>query len=295
MKRALVTGASGFIGRAVVARLRATGWRVVRAVRRDADAEDICLGTGWWDRASFARAIEWARPHVVFHLAGTAIGNTPAEIYQTNALLAVELLEAVRASAAPPAVLLAGSAAEYGRIDAERLPVGETEPCQPITDYGISKYAQTLVGLARARAGMNVTIARIFNVVGPGMPHYLALASFARQLRSGTDTLHVGDLDVARDFIDVTEAARIIVALGSEPAYCGGVYNVCSGEPACLRPLVEALVALCHRPVGIVVDPSRLRAGEMRVFTGDTSRLKAAGLSPAAPDFARLLPQLLAG
>jgi GDP-4-dehydro-6-deoxy-D-mannose reductase len=131
------------------------------------------------------------------------------------------------------------------------------------------------------------------------MPGHLALASFARQIREGVDVLRVGDLDVERDFIDVAEAARLIAALGAaEPVRGdrpgGVVWNVCSGRAIRLGALVEELVRLDGRPVAIATDPARLRPGEMRSIYGSTTRLAAAGLSPQAPDFAALLPRLLA-
>jgi GDP-4-dehydro-6-deoxy-D-mannose reductase len=283
MNRALVTGATGFVGRAVVARLEAEGWETVRAVRTpiaDPTGNTIVLGSAEWDQATFALALERVAPQVVFHLAGTVRGNNAADLYRTNTVLAANLLDAVQASASRPAVLLAGSAAEYGYLSPDQWPAKETGPCQPATDYGISKHAQTLLGMARAQTGMAVTVARIFNPVGVGMPQHLALASFAEQLRGGAERLLVGDLDVARDLIDVVEAARLIVALGCDPRHHGRVYNVCSGTPTSLRPLVTGLIALCRRPVQIAVDPNRLRPGETRVMTGDTSRLRSAGLLP---------------
>jgi GDP-4-dehydro-6-deoxy-D-mannose reductase len=298
MKRALVTGATGFIGRAVVARLEAEGWYVVRAVRTsqgDAAARSIVLGPAPWDQATFAAAIESARPDVVFHLAGTTRARNAAEMYNTNTGLAASLLDAVAASAIRPAVILAGSAAEYGNLPAEYLPAREDGPCQPITDYGISKFAQTLLGLARAGTGIAVLVARIFNPLGAGMPSHLALASFAEQLRRKTGRLSVGDLDVARDFIGVDEAARLIVALAGDPKNYGRVYNICSGTAVPLRQLVEELVRQSEQTVQIVIDPDRLRPGEARALFGDTARLRAAGLSVKPPDFAPLLANLVTG
>lgn len=310
MRRALVTGATGFIGRHLVARLAADGWAVTRAVRcaaRAGAAAPGCatleLGPSPWGPEVLARALADSSPEVVFHLAGTARAASPAELYGANVGLAADLLEAV--CAGPDArrprarVVLAGSAAEYGEVAPETLPVAEHHPCAPTTDYGISKYAQTLAGLARARRGLDVVVARIFNPVGPGMPGHLALASFVRQIREGVDVLRVGDLDVERDFIDVAEAARLIAALGAaEPVRGdrpgGVVWNVCSGRAFRLGALMEELVRLDGRPVAIATDPARLRPGEMRSIYGSTARLAAAGLSPQAPDFAALLPRLLA-
>jgi GDP-4-dehydro-6-deoxy-D-mannose reductase len=298
MRRALVTGATGFVGGAVVARLEAEDWQVIRAVRvpvSKSPTQTVILGPAPWDRATFASAIESVRPDVVFHLAGTTHARSAAEMYGTNTGLAASLLDAVSASPARPAVVLIGSAAEYGNLPAEYLPAREDGPCQPITDYGISKFAQTLLGMARARSGTAVLVARMFNPLGVGMPPHLALASFAEQLRQGASRLLVGDLDVARDFIDVAEGARLIVSLAGALQNYGRVYNICSGTAVILRPLVEELIRLSGHAVELVVDRDRLRPGEARVLFGDTARLRATGISVNPPDFAMLLASLCQG
>jgi GDP-4-dehydro-6-deoxy-D-mannose reductase len=297
MKRALVTGANGFVGRAVAARLRADGWHVIRAVRAPISgcpAETLVLGMVPWNRDTFASAIATARPDVVFHLAGITSTTDSAELYHTNVVLSASLLDAVATARVRPAVVLMGSAAEYGNLARELLPAREDGPCHPVTDYGISKYAQTLLGLSRARSGLAVLIARLFNSVGVGMPRHLALASFAEQLRLGASELSVGDLDVTRDFIDVAEAARQIVLLASDPGNFGGVFNICSGIETNLRMLVQEMVRLSGRSVRLVIDQDRLRPVDVRSFIGDTSRLRSAGIAARAADFARLLPELLA-
>jgi len=260
------------------------------------------LGPAPWSVESLKQALEASAAEVVFHLAGTTRAVSVADLYAVNAGMAATLFDAVEADARmlgpKPLIVLAGSSAEYGEVASDALPVAEGYPCAPSTDYGISKYAQTLAGLARARRGLNVMVARIFNPIGPGMRNHLALANFAEQIRLGVTVLRVGDLDVERDFVDASEAARLIAALAANPPARdernGIVWNICSGRAFSLRNLANELVRLCGRPVTLEIDPARLRPGQMRSFRGSTARLAAAGLFPKAPDFATLLPQLLA-
>jgi nucleoside-diphosphate-sugar epimerase len=308
MKRALVTGATGFLGRHLVAQLAAEGWAVtcvarsaVRTVPSTPGSRTLELGPAPWSVESLKQALEASAAEVVFHMAGTARAASLADLYAVNAGLAATLFDAVEAGARTaqlkPLIVLAGSSAEYGEVAYDALPVAENHPCAPSTDYGISKYAQTLAGVARARRGLNVIVARIFNPIGPGMRDHLALASFAHQIRLGVTVLRVGDLDVERDFIDASEAARLITALAANPPrgkHNGIVWNICSGRAFSLRNLVDELVRLCGRSVTLEIDPARLRPGEMRSFRGSTARLAEAGLFPKAPEFATLLPQLLA-
>jgi GDP-4-dehydro-6-deoxy-D-mannose reductase len=186
-----------------------------------------------------------------------------------------------------------GSAAEYGRLSEADLPASEDQICRPVTDYGASKLAQSMLGLARAARGWPVVIARLFNPVGPGMPSHLALGSFAETLAAGPKILEVGDLNVWRDFIDVDEAVRLVVELALIPQAVGQVVNICSGRAYLLRALVEQMVALSGGKTIISPVAGRMRPGEMTSFVGCVRRLQSFGLSPAEPDFDRLLPLLL--
>ena len=296
LQTALVTGANGFVGRHLVTRLTAEGWRVVRLVRDppfDPEPDTIALGGAPWSVAAIAGALESSRPDTVFHLVGSPWASSTAELYELNFMAAVRLFEAIATRSPASAVVLIGSAAEYGFVPEDSQPVTEDFPCTPMTHYAIAKYAQTQLGLAWARAGMPVMIARLFNPVGPDMPRQLALAEFVRQIHDETSALLVGNLDVARDFLHVTEAARIIVGLASDRKNFGQVINVCSGVAICLRRVVEELTRLADRPITITTDPSRLRTGEMRSLRGDATRLRGAGLEVDPPDPSRLAMELL--
>lgn len=297
MRRALVTGATGFVGRCLVALLRAQGWCVGQVVssRSGSAAEPQRFHLEHGEASEFETIFGRFSPDVVFHMAGRTRAANTADLYASNVLLAANLLEAVRRCSSQPVVVLAGSAAEYGFVPPDALPVSEDHPCQPTNDYGISKFAQTLTGLARAEAGLPVIIARIFNPIGPGMPEHLALGSFAAQLRraKGGCDLYVGNLDIERDFIDVAEATRLIATLGTIPEARGKVFNICSGKAFQLRSLVEELVRASGRSARIIGDPARMRSNEMHRMVGSTARLESLGLYPNPPDFGVLLPRML--
>jgi GDP-4-dehydro-6-deoxy-D-mannose reductase len=284
--KALVTGSSGFVGRFLVKELTAASWEITTVGGFDGA-----------DRArNFAKSLKQNKPDVVFHLAGVTRADHNDDFYLANTVLVAQLLDAVSALARPPLVILAGSAAEYGVVPPEAVPVSEDTQCRPVTHYAISKYAQTLMGLRYAAAGQSVIVARIWNPVGAGMPSHLSLANFAAQISSMPSEggeLRVGNLEVERDFIDVREVARLLVALSECSAARGRVVNVCSGRVWSLRSLVEAMIRLANRPITLTVDAGRLRQGETQRLCGDTHQLIALGLQPLAPDFDRILPELM--
>ena len=297
--RILVTGSNGFLGRHILASPAAAGMRLFCATRaREGHGEqDVALGPGPWGRAEFEHALAVSRADVVIHCAGATHAGDFRQVLEANTVPAAGLLAALSGLAHPPRTLLLGSAAEYGLVGADAMPVGEDYPCQPRSDYGIAKYAQTLLGLAAAERGLPVMTVRLFNPVGRGMPPKLALPSFARRIAvalQGEGVFRAGDIDVSRDFIDVAEAARILLALGTAPSWPWPIVNLCSGHAFKLRALVQSMIAASGRRLQITIDPALQRHRDMPLLVGNTERLAALNLRPAAPDFERLLPDLLA-
>ncbi|MGA8614133.1 MAG: NAD-dependent epimerase/dehydratase family protein, partial [Xanthobacteraceae bacterium] len=294
--RVLLTGASGFLGRHVLQSPAAVGSTIL-CISRAAIArahDEVALGPAPFNRISFGRALATARPDIVLHCAGDTHSADPRTCFESNTILAAELLAAVADVSPPPRVIFVGSAAEYGIVPAATQPVAETHSCMPRTNYGIAKYAQTLLGLAAAARGLPVLTVRLFNPVGIGMPDHLALPSFARQLALGQLVLRVGDLSARRDFIDVAEAARLLLGLAALPTWPWPLVNLCSGQAFSLRALLDGLVADSGLDVRVETDPMLVRSGDMPVLVGSTERLVRLGLAPQAPDFEAILPKLLA-
>lgn len=295
--RVLLTGASGFLGRHILAS-PAPDVQFVCATRTTiAESEHhLALGPGPWGQREFEQALSVSRADVVIHCAGVAYANDACQFIEANTLLAAGLLTALSGMSKPPRAIFVGSAAEYGFIDAGAMPVREDHPCRPRTDYGISKYAQTLLAVAAAERGLPTLTARLFNAVGPGMPTGLALPSFARRIAAAggsDDVINVGQVDVCRDFIDVTDVARILLALSRLPVWPWPVVNLCTGQALSLRHLLEAMISASGRTLRIESHPTLIRPYEMPLVVGNTERLAALNLRPPVPDFDRLLPLLL--
>lgn len=290
---ALVTGANGFLGRYVADRLIAIGYRVVtlgRGVAKEhIEDQAAFLAPDPTDAAVILAVMEKINPAVILHLAGTTAAHPIADAYRVNTLFAVNLLDAARRQAIMPRVLLVGSAAEYGPVEDADLPITETTRCQPTSVYGITKLAQTLHGLAMARTGLPVTIARLFNVVGGGMPGHLALGSFAQQIQdmpASGGVLRTGRLDRERDFVEVGPAAAVLADLVRDPAASGQAINVCSGQPRSLALFVESLIANAGKTVTQELDPVRGGNSDAVRHWGSADRLAALGyvLAPADPE-----------
>ncbi len=292
-RRALVTGALGFVGRHLVAHLEAMGDHVTSVDRADGSI-DITDGDSVHD------VVEEVRPEVVYHLAGWAdVGGSwahPVEAFRANAEGTLNLLGACR-EVGVHRLLSVSSADVYGKVRAPELPLTETSPLRPVSPYAASKVAADFLAMqAWLGRGMPVLRVRAFNHLGPGQSDKFVAAALASRIArnevEGGEVITIGDLSARRDFTDVRDvvrAYRLLVERG-EP---GEVYNVCSGVDISVQELADQLLARAERTMRFEVDPDLLRPVEVPVLRGDHGRLTAAtGWEPKIP-LARTLDDLL--
>ncbi|MGQ0433447.1 MAG: GDP-mannose 4,6-dehydratase [Microthrixaceae bacterium] len=280
--RAVVTGGLGFVGRHLVAHLRAAGDDVTTLDRHGDHPVDIL------DGPALADAIRGVAPDAVYHLAGLAhVGDSwldPVGFFRINAEGTLNVLRACE-GAQVHRVLAVASADVYGVVTEDDLPLTEASPLRPTSPYAASKVAADALALqAHLGHGLGAIRVRPFNHLGPGQSEAFvapALAArIARAERDGLDSIAVGNLSARRDLTDVRDvvrAYRLLVESG-EP---GEVYNVCSGKDVAIQDLADQLVAMAHRPMSLSPDPSLLRPIDLPVLRGDASKLQAAtGWSP---------------
>jgi nucleoside-diphosphate-sugar epimerase len=286
--RVLVTGGGGFSGRRLVALLEARGDEVhtlsARALPRP-NHHRVAEAT---DRAELREVVRRVGPERIFHLAGVAHASDVMDYYRINVGFAVSLLAAAEEAGHPDCpVLLVGTSAEYGQVAAAELPIVEALPARPYGHYGISKLAQTVEGLAAARRGRPVVVARPFNLIGAGMPARLVAAAFARQIADVVRgrrpaEIEVGNLDTSRDFLHVDDAVAAYVALLGQPAARGQIVNVCSGRGVSIRELLETLVRLAGVAVDVKTRPGLMKQVDVPEHYGSVARLhQLAGPVPA--------------
>ncbi|MCB0978806.1 MAG: GDP-mannose 4,6-dehydratase [Acidimicrobiales bacterium] len=291
--KALVTGASGFVGLHLVAHLEACGDEVI-GVDRVSDGIDIT------DAAAVAAVFAKVKPDVVYHLAGWAdVGGSwkaPVEAFRVNAEGTLNVLGAAREHDVQRVVAVS-SADVYGIVTPDELPLTEDSPLRPASPYAASKVAADYLGL-QAWLGRRLPVMRVraFNHLGPGQTDRFvapALASrVARAERDGGEVLTVGDLSARRDFTDVRDVVRAYRLL-MEHGEPGEVYNVCSGTDLAVQDLADQLVSMAKVPLRLEVDESLLRPVELPVLRGSHDRLtRATGWEPEIP-ISRTLEDLL--
>jgi GDP-4-dehydro-6-deoxy-D-mannose reductase len=309
--KVLVTGAGGFVAPHLVDFLRTEepGISIFGVLLPQTGAAQgpgagiSLLEADLNDPASAAALLDEVAPDRIVHLAAQSSVHRswidPGGTLRTNVLGLVNLLDAVRRRGLRPAVVVVGSAEEYGPVGPEDLPLKEETPLRPSSPYAVSKVAQAaLARLYGPAGGMKVVFTRTFPHTGPGRGEAFAESSFARQIAEveaglRPPVLRVGNLDAVRDYTDVRDVVRAYWAL-LEKGEEGEVYNVCSGRGRRIGDLLDELLRASGARVEIKVDPARLRPSDVSVLVGDPTRLRTAtGWEPRIP-LERTLGDLLA-
>lgn len=268
-KRALVLGASGFIGYWLSRALRAQGAHVTCAVRSHEAAERLTrehLGhvVVRRDLADLDALEEWLpalRPSVVFNLSGYGVDRGERDESMAD-LLNHRLVERLaRVVAALPhdewvglRLLHAGSALEYGTTGGV---LAEDSPCTPTTVYGHTKLAGTeaLKRVVR-ETGLDAVVARLFTVYGPGEHTGRLLPSILEAARSGTPLLLSEGLQ-RRDFAYVEDVTEGMLRLAVSEVKPGEVVNLATGSMHSVRDFVEVSAAILR------LEPAMIRFGAL--------------------------------
>ncbi len=256
--RALVTGATGFVGSHVVEALAARGDAVsvlARSAARAAPLErlgvTVALGT-LDDAPSLAAAVRGA--DVVFHLAGLTAAASPADYQRVNAEGTRRLVEAARtARPAPPRFVYVSTQAVLGP-SAPGARVAEDAPCRPVTAYGRSKLAGE--DAVRAAPGVAWTIVRPSSVYGPRDREFLAMFRLARLGVAPVFGRGAQQLSL----VCAPDLAEAIVRAGTTPAAAGRVYHAAHPETVTARELALAIGRAVGRRPLVVPVPTAVAA-----------------------------------
>ena len=259
MKRAVLTGATGFVGANLARRLLHDGhevhllvrhgyasWRI-EEIRTHALVHEVDLA----DEGSLRALMRRLHPDWVFHLAaygGYASQADLARMVHTNFLATINLVQACL-TVGFEAFVNTGSSSEYGW---RAHPPAEVEPLEPNSHYALTKASATMFCRYTARSQrVRMPTLRLYSVYGPyEEPTRLLPTVIARGLAGALPALV--DPDIARDFVyaEDVSSAYLLAAAHDDPEP-GAIYNVGTGVQTTLRQVVT----IAQRTLGITTEP----------------------------------------
>ena len=269
----LITGASGFVGRHVIAALGAAS----------PATQVISSSTDITDRTALRALIERTKPVACLHLAAiAAIGvarNAPDRAWAVNLHGTLNLAGAITEHAPSCRLIFVSSADIYGGSFRAGEALTEHAVLHPLNTYAATKAAADLALGAMAAENLSVLRLRAFNHTGPGQSDHFAIPAFARQIALAEaglapPAIRVGALTPERDFLDVRDIARAYAAALATPLPSGTILNIASSTPRKIGDALDALLSLAKIKIQVEQDPSRLRPVDIPRAIGDATQAR---------------------
>lgn len=292
----VVTGASGFIGSAILRHLRGAGVGVARVTRDEHERNESRVYLSKYTSADLALLFQELQPTAIIHTAGSASVadslRAPDLDFRNSVDVYQRVLEAVRLSAKLPRVVLLTSAAVYGNPLV--LPVNEGSLLKPISPYGFhKKICEELAQEYTQCYQIPTTVARIFSVFGVGQRRLL-IWDLVRKFLDDECVQLSGTGEETRDFLHVDDLAAQICQLVEHARLPHEVFNLGSGEARSVRQVAESVRRILGSSKEIVFDGS-IRPGDPRAWQADISRLERQIGPPLIHDFEVRLDQTIEG
>ena len=256
----LVTGGAGFIGSHLVRHLLAKGEKVTAldnlstGLAENLPPEAKLVEMDILDE-ELPKVVAAGAFDAIVHLAAQTMVDTsikdPLLDTRENLLGTVHVLEAARA-ANVKRVIFASTAAVYGDVKEDDLPVREAQPTLPLSFYGLSKLSvEKYLEMYEKLYGMEYVVLRFANVYGERQGdggEGGVISIFAKAVAEGRDITIYGDGEQTRDFVYAGDIAEgILAALRTEEV--NAAYNLSTQTETSLRELVSLLAEIRGREI----------------------------------------------
>lgn len=291
MKKLLITGIGGFVGKHVARYfVSQSDYEVSGTYRNEATVTNIkdtvtLFQVDLMDASQIREVIQKVKPDYIMHLAANSSAaksfGVPQEVLTNNVVSELHLLEAIKELQLQQTRLLVVSSGEvYGAIHPGDLPVSEVTPFRPVSPYAVSKITQDMLAYQYFLAHhLDIVRVRPFNHTGPGQKEGFVVADFAKQIveiekGKKEPIISVGNLEVKRDFTDVRDIVRAY-HLALEKGIAGEAYNLGAGVSVKVADILSMLVALSKAEVTIQKDPARFRPVDVPEIVCDSTTFQA--------------------
>ena len=279
MKKVLVTGASGFIGREMAKFFLKRGFQVTGWDRLESENDFPGLRVDMTDGEAVRSALEAEKPEIIIHCAGSAdVGKSvenPYGDFTGNVTVTHHLLFGMhRAGLEKTRLVFLSSAGVYG--NPRSLPVTEDSPLNPLSPYAVHKeMCELLCRFFVSHYGMDIVIARIFSAYGAGLRKQI-FWDMHQKLRSTGRLDMFGTGRESRDYIHVRDLIGALALLAEADTH-ELVYNVANGEETAIREVAELFADCEGVPREAIRFNGVVREGDPLNWRADISRIRALG------------------
>lgn len=281
--KTLITGGAGFIGSAIVPRLKKDGCEIfvldnLSFGNRDfIDVPDSHFFlTDIRDMEKVNTIITQLQPKIVVHLAAIHFipycNQHPFEAADINIRGTMNILDACRGLNSLEKIFFASTAAVYPISDDA---VDEDHELLPLDIYGLSKLTgEHLFKKFWLETGIDTVICRFFNAFGPNETNPHLIPEIDKQLSEGLRTIRLGNLTPKRDFIHTYDMASAVSQLLKQKETGYDIFNLGRGIEYSVVEVVEAFERQLNDKIEIEVDPARVRKVERQHLLADVGKLK---------------------
>lgn len=238
-----VSGATGFIGRHVLAELESRSAEAIALVRPTSEKpieRSNCRVVELDLHEAPSNSFElMGRPDVLIHLAWSGLPNYNSLHHFEQELPAQYRFLKSLVESGLQNIVVAGTCFEYGM---QSGPLSEDVAPHPSNPYGFAKNAlRCQLEYLKSAHLFHLTWARLFYLYGKGQAESSLLPQLMKADERGDPVFNMSGGEQLRDYLPVTEVARALVSLASANKDMGAV-NVCSGTPISVRKLVEGWI-----------------------------------------------------
>lgn len=281
MKKVLITGAGGFVGKYLIKEFKKQNYEIIACDINKKSAFDNDVKYYDMDilnKELVDNIINDCQPDYLINLAAiSSVGvswSIPDKTIEVNVVGTLNLLEAVKKHCTKCKILLIGSSEEYESKD---RPLKEDDVVNANNPYGISKISQeNFAKLYSEKYGLNIVCTRSFNHTGIGQLDQFVIPSFCKQVAEIEKTnkpgkIYVGNLSAYRDISDVKDIVKVYRSL-LENDTDELIYNVGSGNTYKIEDLLKYIISLSNQEIEIVIDKDKIRPVDTPYICCDNSK-----------------------
>jgi GDP-6-deoxy-D-talose 4-dehydrogenase len=270
MKKVLITGIDSFTGVHLSSYLENSGYDVYgTSLSKSTEKKYKCDIT---NKEDILIVLNTIKPDFFIHLSGisfAAHGNNE-DFYKVNTIGTINILDVfIELNLNPEKIIIASSATVYGNQGVEIL--DESMCPKPANHYGASKYAMECMA-KNYFDKLNIIITRPFNYTGIGQAKHFLIPKIVKHFKERKNVIELGNLNVSREFNDVTYVCEVYKAL-LECESNGEVVNICSNIGIKLLNVIDMMNKLADYKIEVKVNPAFVRKDEIKSLTGSTDKL----------------------